>query len=244
MKQQGFWRLLFIALTLLLFASLAFAQEEKKEGVTDDDLDNLLRDARKPATDEAKAKKEKKRKEAKEEKSFPVDERKLKVTIKMKNGKTFTGVVKHFLQSGDIEDHLSDDYDWMLAEGPTVQHNRNEFTMNWDKIKKIELDKSNKENGESSCVEVTDISPDRMECIMINQYNAYAKDKKSKGAHKIINKDLFRFVVDTGKETVNVDGHLGKVKITNARDESRREKKLYKELQKVFADGILWIKFH
>ena len=64
---------------------------------------------------------------------------------------------------------------------------------------------------------------------MQNEYNALSKDKTKKGAHIILNKEVFRFVIDTGKGIINVDSHLGKVKITNERDESRNAKAMEKE---------------
>lgn len=174
--------------------------------------------------------------------SYPIDQRKIKVTITMKNGKTIKGVVKHFLISEKVIDHLSD-LQFSLSDGPTVQHEMDEFQVSWDKFTKILFNRKNKENGEASCVEDSDKSPDRLECSMTNEYVGYSKDKKKKGAHIIQNRNMFRFVVDTGRRTVNVDSHLGKIRITNERDEKRGMKVLEKELNKVFSSAILSIIF-
>lgn len=175
--------------------------------------------------------------------SYPVDQRKINVTITMKNGKTIKGVVKHFLISEKVIDHLSE-LQFSISDGPTVQHEMDEFQMSWDKLAKIQFNRKNKENGEASCVEDSDKSPDRLECSMTNEYVGYAKDKNKKGGHVIQDRNMFRFVVDTGRHTVNVDSHLGKIRITNERDEKRDMKILEKELNKIFSGAILSIVFN
>ncbi len=246
-----------ISLFVVVFMTLSFAawaqEDPEKQSVTEDDLENMLkadRPAKKEKAEEPKGEEKKAEDQAAapvEEKAqkitYPVDERKIKVAITMKNGKTIKGVVRHFLVSEKVIDHMAE-MNYSLSDGPTVRYKMDEFSLPWDKIRSIEFAKRNKENGEISCVEVSDISPDRFECIMQNEYNATSKDKTKKGAHIILNKEVFRFVIDTGKGIVNVDSHLGKVKITNERDESRNAKAMEKELRDVFKTSILKIAFN
>jgi len=176
------------------------------------------------------------------EPTYPVDPRKLRVTIKMKNGKVIKGVVKHFLISEKLVDHIGKPV-FTLCDGPTVEYEMDEFSMPWEKVKSIVFNKKNKENGEKSCYEDSDKSQERWECLMTNEYYATSKDKSKKGKHTIQDRNLFRFVVDTGKKIVNVDSHLGKVKITNERDESRKMDAMEQELKTVFKTAILSITF-
>ncbi len=232
------WMLLVLALMFVF--STAYAQEDDgKEGLTEDTLDDMFK-KKKVEKKEAAAQEQATKKPAEEKKpeqTFPPDERRISVTIKLVNGKTISGRVKNFLISERIKDHLVEPT-WNLSDGPTVQHGMDEFIMDWSKISMLEYDKKNMENGEISCVEVSDVSMDRKECLMQFGYNAYAKDKKKKGAHKIKNKEMFRFVVATGKGDVKVDVHLAKVLIDNSRDESRDEKAMEAELKNLFKNRI------
>ncbi len=245
-------RLLILALMVgianFMLLSVACAQEEdEKQSPTEDSLDSILttpKSAPEPAADAKPAKPEEAPPTAIEvpKEEFPVDPRNLRISIKMKNGKSINGRVKNFLISERLVDHMGDPA-FSLCDGPTVQYEMNEFVMDWSDIGTIVFNKKNKENGEISCVEVSDVSLERMECIMINEFSAFARDKSKKGAHIIIDKNLFRFVVDTGKGIVNVDTHLGKVKVTNERDESRKSKEMVKELKGVFSNEAMLISF-
>jgi len=231
-----------------MFMTLApitiLAQEDGKSGPTDEALDELVKEQpiEKPAETPAAKPEEQKPVETKPA-AFPVDSRRIHATIKMKNGKAFSGVVKHFLVSDRLIDHLQEP-DFTLCDGPTVSYNADEYVMNWEQVSSVQFNSKNKENGEISCVEDSDASPERMECVMTNEYIAFSKDKAKPGEHVIRDKELFRFVIDTGKALVNVDGHLGKIKINNMRDESRKDKEMAKELNSQFANGILSIHFN
>jgi hypothetical protein len=228
-----------------LMVSFAYTQEAIPEGPSEDDLDKLLVAPPKPAaTDEQKAADEASAEKSKDiEQSFPTDPRNIRITVKYKSGKTVSGRVLHFLKSVNLVDHVGDP-ELTVADGLTVQYQTDEFSIGWDKLLLVDFSKGNKENGEISCYEDSDKSPDRMECTMINQYQAFSKALGKKAPHIIVDGDLFRFVVDTGKGLVNVDSHLGRVKITNERDERRRMEDMEKELRTLYKDAILSISFH
>jgi len=172
------------------------------------------------------------------EQSFPVDERKITVTIKMKDGRNMTGIVRHFLVADRVPDYLSEPT-FMVADGPTVMGEGTEFVMEWPDVKLIEFNKQNRENGEVSCVEDYDKSPDRKECVIINEYKIVGK--KVQGDYVVQNKEMFRIVLTNGKK---IDFFLGKFKVTNERDETRDQKTLSTDLESLFKNNVLSISFH
>ena len=111
------------------------------------------------------------------EQSFPVDERKITVTIKMKDGRSLTGIVRHFLISDRVPDYRTEP-PFMVADGPIAMGDGTEFTMEWPDVKLIDFNRQNRENGEVSCVEDYDKSPDRKECVIINEYKIIGKKEK------------------------------------------------------------------
>lgn len=228
---------------LLLAFSLTNLMAAEKADQKDASAKSEQADAEKAKQPEQAPKAEEVKEQKTEKKvvpTYPVDSRKIKVTIKMKSGKNISGVVKHFLISENMVDHIGEPT-FTICDGPVVQHEMDEFQLAWDKIKSISFNKKNKENGEKSCYEDSDKSPNRWECLMTNEYVLNSKEKK--GKHTVQNRQMFRFVIDTGKNTVNVDSHLGKVKITNERDESRKMAQMEKELNDVFKNSILSITF-
>jgi len=260
------WIVGLIAVAFIAVPLLSFAAEGERQGPTEDTLDKLLRESKsdKPAK---KAEEKKDAKDTKGDKEAPADaaataapaapaappapaqpqfgedSRKLSVTIKMKNGKSYKGVVKQFLAAEKIVDH-SEEPVFSLSEGPTVQYQTDEFIMDWSKIQRVEFNKKNKENGEISCVDVTDVSPDRKECIMANEFVAFSNEKDKKGEHLIRSKDWYRFVIKSGGSEFKVDSHLGDIKVSNERDEGRQEKELAKELNEWFKNEILSMEFN
>lgn len=227
-----------------LLVSLGYSQEAEPEGTSEDDLDKLLTaPPKKPETPAEDAAKEVAPPPPAPAQAFPEDPHKLRVTVKMKSGATITGRVKHFLKAVNQVDHLSEP-EWTLADGVTVEFEYSEFSVSWDKLHSIAFNGSYQENGEISCYEDSDKSPERMECIMLNQYHVFTKEKGPKAPHVVVDGEMFRLVVDTGKGLVNVDSHLGRFKITNQRDESRRMEDMEKELREVYRDAVLNITFN
>jgi len=231
-----------------IFSGMVFA-EDKPVAELEKKVDTAKAEAKPEAKPEAaaeakaeakpeEAKAEVKKPELAPEPEFPVDERKLKVTIKMKSGKTVTGIVKHFLVANRVPDFMVEP-DFMLSEGPTIMGEGTEYVVTWQDVKKLDFNKKNRENGEVSCVEDYDKSPERKECVMINEYSIFPKSKK--GSFVVQTKEMFRIVFTNGKK---VDLHLGKVKITNERDEQRSFKNLSKQLQDMFKSGAVWMKVH
>ncbi len=178
------------------------------------------------------------------EPQFPPDKRNIKVSIKLKDKKIWKGTIVNFLVAQGITDHGAQPQ-WELSEGLMVTYDRNEFFVPWEDIKTIEFNKKNRENGEKNCYEVSDASPDRVECLMINQYVLYTKKKGKKARHVIESKDFFRFVVKTYKGNQNFDTHLGKIRVTNERDEQIIDREaLIKDMDEQYKNAVLSITFN
>ncbi len=216
---------------LLLGSVVAFAQQdEEKTRVSEDGLDKMLAPAPKAAaegakpaaTDIAQA----------EEQTFPPDARKMYAKIVLADGKTVKGRVLNFLEGLPQPDMLAAP-EWQQSEGPVVQFGTDEFVLDWKDVKVISYDKKFKENGEVSCVENMDASPDRRECTMYNQYIITSRAKKAKGKGLIASRNAFRIVLEGkgGKPGVVVDTFLGRMRFTNQRDETRNAGKLAQELK-------------
>ncbi len=177
------------------------------------------------------------------EPKFPPDSRKIKVSIKLKDKKIWKGTVINFLTAPNLTDHGAEPQ-WEISEGLMVTYDRNEFFVPWEEIKTIEFNKKNRENGEKNCYEVSDASPDRVECLMINQYVLYTKKKGQKARHIIESKDFFRFVVKTYKGEMNFDTHLGKIRVTNERDEEIIDRDaLLKDMDEQYKKAVYSISF-
>jgi|GEM_PF-4493084 len=231
-----------VAIFCLLISGMAFAQEkaaeETKDAVKTDTAATPPAEAGAAVQPDTAAQPAAQPTPAPSEQPLPVDERKITVTIKMKDGRSMTGIVRHFLISDRVPDYLSEPV-FMLSDGPVVMGEGTEFVMEWPDVKLIDFNKQNRENGEVSCVEDYDKSPDRKECVIINDYKIVGK--KIQGDYVVQNREMFRIVLTNGKK---IDFFLGKFKVTNERDETRDQKTLSTDLESLFKNNVLSITIH
>ena len=223
---------------LLLGSFAAWAQDDGKTTLSEEGLDKILRTEKKPepkpetaATDTAA--------EVKETKTFPADERKLFAKITLADGKIVQGRVRNFLEGVPQPDMISEP-EWHPSDGPLVQFGTDEFVLDWKEVKTITYDKKFEENGEVSCVEDMDDSPDRRECTMLNRYSITSSSKKAKGTGIVAGTVPFRIVLEGagGKPGITVDSFLGRIRFTNQRDETRNAGKLAQELKDQKAKNV------